>query len=674
MSRKHTQHIAEKPIKPQVVLPDAAAIVLCCLLLMVPFIGGFVTMEPGGAGSVSELFLNLFGPNKDINLAAGVSLGLIGAACLVLKPQHLPRWMQVLLGLFCVWTLICGVMSPYRADALRQAFLYISAALCIVVAASLNGKSKQWIMVLLAAAGSIVAFVAVREYMANVRTAPQWRVFGPFQTPNILAAYLCLTIPLTLSLISRKMNQDTRMLAIIGWLLQVAAVVLTGSRFGVVAASLGVFVWLVYMTISKLWNREVTLRVLQALVLAIVIAVLCTAPLRNRVGSAPAADAKEHSGQFRVMTWKGTMNLIKAHPLFGTGAGCYVYGYPKTAITGFTRSAHQGYMQVASELGIPGLLLWLGICGGCMVVAMRRQNTSVSPELRGAVAAGVVASAIHGIIDSDWQVFSVIITFAVLMGLCWSDDAESKPRSSAKYRIVGILALVCALWVSLQAVYAQLAQYQLMSGDFTNAEKSNNVVLSLCPFDGDALLGNAMITATSDRASASEIQHQLDAACQAMPSPRSFMMAARSVETSQNLSVQALADRYYKQLIEVDPTAPRGYVRYGAYLEKRDTNRAKMIYAKLAALDKSPSGLIRAVPEIPETDYAFGYGGLARIAVIQSDIKAAHTNYLAALSIINADHEARAKDANMSAAKPRELSSQLDALESEAKAWLTHDE
>lgn len=680
MSRKRPQPTPSIPVKAPITWPEASSLLILALVFLIPLIGGYVLMEPYGASSPWVMLINMFGIEKDLTMAVGISLGLVGLAYLLHKPTQFPgrhARHAVVLAIMAGWVLVCAALSPYHADALRQAGGWLAALAVIALVSRLNGTSRQWLMAALAVAGSMVAFLAVREYMSNLRGSPEWRVFGPFQSPNILAAYLCLTIPLTLGWLSRELRADLRMLAMIGWGLQVSALVLTGSRFGLLSAVVGIAVWLVWMLVRKQWDRATILRVTRAVAFALILAVACTGPLRNRMGAAPAAGAQEHSGQFRQMTWKGALNMVKAHPVVGVGPGCFAHGYSRTAITGYTRTAHQSYLQMASEMGVPGLLLWLGIGLGGIVVLLRSRQSDIPVPLLAGVAAGIVASSCHAMMDSDWQILTVLLTLSVLVGLCYipGKDGIARQPKLLFNRSMAAVALLAGAWICLQAYHAQIGQYAMQSGDAATALASYDSILAACPFDGAAMMNKAIVQASNPAVSADAKVALLDAACKAMPTPRNFMMSAKVAESLTDMpGYQMKAAGYYQKLIEVDPVSPRGYVRYGDLLERMGRYTvAKVIYRRLVALEKSPAGQIRAVPELPETDYAFGYGGLARLAARDGDKMSAAAKYKEALRVIADDREARTHNVAMSAAKPREMSEQLDVLEREAKGWLSSD-
>lgn len=68
----------------------------------------------------------------------------------------------------------------------------------------------------------------------------------------------------------------------------------------------------------------------------------------------------EPSAGTRLIIWKGAINIIKDHPVFGIGYGVFPYLIPFYAPVGH-RDAHNTYLIVGAELGLFGLGVFLWI-------------------------------------------------------------------------------------------------------------------------------------------------------------------------------------------------------------------------------------------------------------------------------------------------------------------------
>src|ERR1035441_7520456 len=69
---------------------------------------------------------------------------------------------------------------------------------------------------------------------------------------------------------------------------------------------------------------------------------------------------QEISKDVRVQIWTDTLHVIAAYRWTGCGLGAYergIYGFKTVAPTNTLDYAHNDYLQIAAELGIPGMLL-----------------------------------------------------------------------------------------------------------------------------------------------------------------------------------------------------------------------------------------------------------------------------------------------------------------------------
>jgi O-antigen ligase len=62
------------------------------------------------------------------------------------------------------------------------------------------------------------------------------------------------------------------------------------------------------------------------------------------------------ASQGRVAVWNDTLKLIRAHPWAGVGLGCFQHAFTavqSTELTYFVDHAHNDYLELAAELGLP---------------------------------------------------------------------------------------------------------------------------------------------------------------------------------------------------------------------------------------------------------------------------------------------------------------------------------
>lgn len=196
------------------------------------------------------------------------------------------------------------------------------------------------------------------------------RSFATLANPNRLAGYLIMIAPLLMAALVGASSRWVRVGALMGTVVVYLGLVFTYSRGGWLAllVSLGCL-----GMIAVFWQgRRPTRRGLIALVAVIALFAAVTVPQQGT----RLLRLKEYAGDrmdigVRMSMWKGALNIIAGHPWLGTGIGTY-----RTAIyqaepeelqqrLGFKQEtptySHNDYLQTASEIGLPGLGVWLAL-------------------------------------------------------------------------------------------------------------------------------------------------------------------------------------------------------------------------------------------------------------------------------------------------------------------------
>ncbi|MGC8782858.1 MAG: O-antigen ligase family protein [Armatimonadota bacterium] len=580
-----------------------------------------------------------------------------------------PRAARVLATLFVLWMLASVAVSVYRWGTVVAWSHWAVVIATAWLFSRRRGEQALTVALALALAGTLAAAFAMREYAENARIVPNWRVFGTFLNPNFLAGYLCLTMPVTLGLAlapcptqtlsSPKGGGELRWLLGFGAWMQMAAILLTGSRFGTASAVLALMVLAGWMAFNRSWNRQ------RALVFGIVcLLVLGTAfftarSLASRV-TTQAVQEGEHSGGFRVWTWRGTLRMARAHPLLGTGLGTYEIAYPRYAFVGFTRMAHNSYLQIAAEAGSPALILLLGTLGVLAWTVLRTEVRNMNGiivgkwdarVLRAGLAAAIAAGLARNLIDSDWYIFACLFTFWAIVGLMLSViplPSGERRKASVNRLYLAHTTLLAVAWVVLTlrmggALSANSASWNLSQG--IPDEEGYRHALRWEPFNGDHYLSLGMLSMSMARAGdlsrAEDAQKWLRRAAELTPLSKTWYHLG-------NLYRDMLGDRdraveAYRHALELDPHALRVMAELGKTLEQQGKLQdAERVYRRMLEMESSVYNQVRAVPELPEVDYAFAYAGLARIARQQgkpgSEVR---EMYSRALRILDTDRAAR---------------------------------
>ena len=198
------------------------------------------------------------------------------------------------------------------------------------------------------------------------------RAFGHFEQPNPFAGYLGLILPFAVALSFVSRPTWLRALALLAGLALTVGIGLSQSR----GAWLGVLTALSVMALAGtsrarqgFWPAVYALLLLANLVLAGLLPAAWTARLTalgENFGLFDARTAVVTPENFalveRMAHWQAGWSMFVDHPLLGVGAGNYPVAYDYYSLPGWREAlghAHNYYLNVAAESGLPGLIALL---------------------------------------------------------------------------------------------------------------------------------------------------------------------------------------------------------------------------------------------------------------------------------------------------------------------------
>jgi O-antigen ligase len=134
------------------------------------------------------------------------------------------------------------------------------------------------------------------------------------------------------------------------------------------------------------------------------------------------------SNNGRSDLWQVALKGFNAAPGRGRGAGMYQTIWDeKRPHFGYNVNAHSLYLQAMAELGIPGLLLIVGLVAA-VLVGLARRARGAQRSLYGALLAAGLVWAVHAGVDWDWEMPVVTLPFFAAAGLALSPRGASLGR------------------------------------------------------------------------------------------------------------------------------------------------------------------------------------------------------------------------------------------------------
>lgn len=184
------------------------------------------------------------------------------------------------------------------------------------------------------------------------------RVNATFVDPNIFARFLILAIVANLVLQSFEKEKEKRILYYIALPILFGELALTSSRGGMLTLAM-----ILVLAVILLPNRKIILGIgaLGAAGSAIFVAI--KPEVLSRI-LALTQNLNDTSPQ-RLYLWKVGIAMFKDHPVIGTGLGTFqsvfLHDYAKFQTVAGATVSHTTLLTIASELGLVGLLVLLGL-------------------------------------------------------------------------------------------------------------------------------------------------------------------------------------------------------------------------------------------------------------------------------------------------------------------------
>ena len=356
------------------------------------------------------------------------------------RVQNSPRLITSLLLAFFGWSCLAALTTVYRHDTLLEltriggCVVWFLIARALLKAENSAPRLRFWLLSAIVAGAIWVCVPALLDFAKTKNP----RQFSTFYNPNLLAGYCAMALPLALAWAMLALREATaRRLTVPSGMLGLIAcapagvillgLIVTSSKGGLLAMLAGMVVFVLAVSRAKGSELRATLRAHRAPVAIVALVMLIgggavmSKTVLPRIMQARTSD--DNSTMFRYYTWRGTVNMAQARPVLGWGPGSFPSAYPKFAITSYTRTAHQVWLQTAAENGFPALLLLLGTCLAVGVQGWRALHGGDWPVAAGGLAA-LVAFMLHGLLDGGWSITSITLLLLIVLALL--DDCGSR--------------------------------------------------------------------------------------------------------------------------------------------------------------------------------------------------------------------------------------------------------
>jgi O-antigen ligase len=350
-------------------------------------------------------------------------------------PRFFATWQARLFLVLSIFAFLSYLAFGGFPINLSHCLTYTSFLAFFFITVSVVDTRSRMRWVVLSGIGSIglASAYVLRDWQTHRGLYADYRPGWVVGDPNYFTVNALLFMPVALLLLQQKQPRWQRLFCLGCLTLSLAAVVVSASRggfLGLVASSL------YFLLKSRHRVRNLALVCAAFIVLALPLQI---SPVQRLLHP---TQSDQDAQQIRLALWDGGLKMIMAHPLLGVGLDNYsrqivTYADPAKVPKYETvrRVAHNSYMEIAAELGVPALFIFLGIIISSILSLERTRRAAAksSDEFLGRVALGLQA----GLLGASVALFFVsgeyqkMFWMAIFLTACMPALVRSKSTEAS---------------------------------------------------------------------------------------------------------------------------------------------------------------------------------------------------------------------------------------------------
>ena len=266
--------------------------------------------------------------------------------------------------------------------------------------------------------------ISYPSWWVNIGGKTYLRATAFFPDPHMMAFFLGMSLPFFAPLIFRKNNSWQR-----SWFygaiatINLTALLFTFSRGGY----LGLVMASAWLIVYGWWHAHKKQKMIIAIALLLLVVILASlTPVRTRFIS--SFNVQEGSVAGRLIIWQNAFDIWLSNFWLGVGIGNY--SYYQNPLNNYRTPiyAHNTYLDIAVEMGIFTLLVWLAVFGYAILRLFReikliatRRSVNVINHTSQLFCASLIASLIYFLVHSffDTPIYSprILPFLMIILGL-----------------------------------------------------------------------------------------------------------------------------------------------------------------------------------------------------------------------------------------------------------------
>lgn len=339
------------------------------------------------------------------------------------KQRDLKKDMFGALIFILAFVMLISTLTSYNPESsFRDLVIHFSSIgfLIVIVNNIENKKQLNSILTLFVFTAVLVAVYGLYQYKVGIKLDRAWvdvsinpdintRVFSVFGNPNILAEYLIMSIPISISLFWSTKKLLKKLIFLVSSLILIGTLILTFSRGGWLGFAFGLLIFVVLV------EKRLLLSLIPAGVLAIFI---MPSSVIHRI--ATIGNLSDSSNAYRIKVWTITLDIIRDNWMTGVGFGYIPFRetFIKYIRTMNVYHAHNMYLETLAEMGIGGFLVFIAfifIIYKYAIITLMKNNDRYLKIITAGLLAGLSSVLFHGLFENILYLPRIIVTFWVLI-------------------------------------------------------------------------------------------------------------------------------------------------------------------------------------------------------------------------------------------------------------------
>lgn len=328
------------------------------------------------------------------------------------------------IALFLVIITISTITSTTFLGSIRDLALHLGdLSILFVLVNWIKDKNGLYVIItILIVTASLISLYGIYQYLVGVELDETWidmgtnpdisvRVYSIFDNPNILAEYLVMILPLSISMFIYSRMLNKKIIFFGASLVMLITLILTSSRGGWLGFAFSCTIFIL------LFKRGFLLGLIPIGILGYFI---LPDPIINRIMS--IGNLRDTSNAYRLNMWLITLEIIRDNWMAGVGFGHLPYketfeNYSDTIVT---YHSHNTYLQTLAEMGVPGLLvllLFLLVLFKYGIKYLIKQDDRYIVLMATGALSSLAGIMVHGFFENILYLPKIIFTFWIIVSI-----------------------------------------------------------------------------------------------------------------------------------------------------------------------------------------------------------------------------------------------------------------